>query len=248
MPGLKVGTAVNFNLGGNTIHAGFTTAESPLVVGPRATPPVMMSASTATMDRRHAAPVPGNGCISGLRYGTGVGQENFLDRVKGKESVAVNQDRRMDRCESAGASNPLPEIEDLHLLGKGVHTVFGQILVEVVLFNVFFDVGLKSVTTAFRFKLVHLKVLDDPIWHRSCHCLAKEISVKVTVSLLTVLDFEELLRVSPCERLPPVVLESGEYRGVVGEESWGPNAGFFQGLEVMVVVSLPPVLFKDGSA
>ena len=41
-------------------------------------------------------PVPGSGGVSGLGYGPGVGEENLLDRVEGEESVAINQDRRMD--------------------------------------------------------------------------------------------------------------------------------------------------------
>jgi hypothetical protein len=76
MFGLNVSTAVDFNLGGNTIHAGFTTAASPLVVSPRATSgPVLRSSSTSTMDGGHATPVPGGGSISGLGCGTGVGKE-----------------------------------------------------------------------------------------------------------------------------------------------------------------------------
>ncbi len=131
----------------------------------------------------------------------------------------------MDGVKS-GVFNPVPKIKDLHVLGKGVYTI----LVEIVLFDVLVDVVLKSETMAFRIEPVCLEVLDDPVLRGSRHSLSKEVSVKGTVSLSTVLGLEELLRVGPCRRLPPVVLEGGEYHVVVSEEGWGLNAVLLKGL------------------
>ena len=51
MFGLNVSAAVNFNLRGNTIHAGFATTASPCGAGPGSTSgPVLGSSATAAMD------------------------------------------------------------------------------------------------------------------------------------------------------------------------------------------------------
>ena len=108
-----------------------------------------------------------------------MGEEDLLHGVEGEESVAINQDRRMDRVES-GVFDAVPKIKDLHLFSKGVHTMFGQILVEVVLFNMLIDVGLKGETPTFRVEPVVLKVLDDPILGGGGHSFTEEVSVKGT--------------------------------------------------------------------
>jgi hypothetical protein len=66
----------------------------------------------------------------------------------------------MNRVKS-GVFDPLFEVKDLHLFRKGLHTMLGQVLVEVVLFIVLVDEGVKSETTAFRIEPVGLEVLDD---------------------------------------------------------------------------------------
>jgi len=198
MFGLDVSAAVNFNLRGNAIHAGFATTASPRgIITGSGSGPVMGSLATVAMDRRHATPVPGSGGVSGLGYCPGVGEEDLLHRVKGEESVAINQDRRMDRVES-GVFDSIPKIKDFHLFSKGVHTMFGQILVEVVLFNMLIDVGLKGETPTFRVEPVGLEVLDDPILGGGGHSFTEEVSVKGTVGLSTVLRLGELLCVGPC--------------------------------------------------
>ncbi len=90
MLGFNVSTAVNFHLRGNAVLAGFAAAASPLVVGPGTTPLVLVTASAATIDRRHASPVPGNGSIIRRSYGTGVGQVYVLDFVERKESLGID--------------------------------------------------------------------------------------------------------------------------------------------------------------
>ncbi len=177
----------------------------------------------------------------------GVGQVYVLDFVERKESLAIDQDRGMNRCKS-GVSDPILKIEDLHMLRKVVNAMFGQFVVKVVLFDMLVDVGLKSKAAAFRVKLEALKVLQDLVLHRRGHRLAKEVGVKGTVSLPTVLGLEVLLCVGPCRRFPPVILEDLEDSSVVGQVCRGPKFGFFQGLKKSEVVPLPPVLFKNGSA
>lgn len=198
MLGLDVSAAVNLDLRGNPIHAGFATTASPrgAVSGSRSGS-VVGSLATSAVDRRHATPVPGSGSVSGLGYSPGVGEEDLLHGVKGEESVAINQDRRMDRVES-GVFDAVPKIKDFHLFSKGVHTMFGQILVEVVLFNMLIDVGLKGETPAFGIEPVVLKVLDDPILGGGGHSFTEEVSVKGTVGLSTVLRLGELFSVGPC--------------------------------------------------
>ncbi len=86
----------------------------------------------------------------------------------------------------------------------------------------------------------------DPVLQGSRHSLSKEVIVELAVGRATILSLEVLLCIGPCGRLPPVVLEGGENGSIVSEESWGPNAVLFKGLEVMIVVPLPPVLGEDG--
>ncbi len=104
---------------------------------------------------------------------------------------------------------------------------------EVVLIDMFVDVGVKSETPALAVIPVLLTVLVDPVLHRGSHCRAKEMGVKGTVGLSAILDLQELLGVGPCMHRPPVLLEDGKHRSIVSKKGWGLNAIFFKGLKLV---------------
>ena len=118
------------------------------------------------------------------------------------------------------------------MFGEGVHTMFSQFVVKVVLLNLLVDVGLKGKAATFCVEPVGLKVLQDLVLHRCSHCLAKEVCIKGPVSLTAILGLEVLLCVGPCWRFSPVTLEDLEDSGIVCMLRLGPEFGFIEGLKV----------------
>ncbi len=117
---------------------------------------------------------------------------------------------------------------------------------KVVFLDVLIHVGLEGKTLSLPLLTVLFAILINTLLDSHGHRRPKEMHVKRSVGLPATLGLDELLGIGPGGGFAPILLQHIKYCSIVGQKGWVPVAGLFKGLEVLVVVPLPPVLREDG--